>query len=202
MSMWAKQKGFTIVELLIVIVVIAILAAITIVAYTGIQQRARNAQTLVAVNAYMKAFAQYAALHSAYPSTGGANYSCLGENNPDDFCWRRTGTPPSADAMDENPTLNAELRTVMGTLPDTNPTLVGGRNGIMFTNHGSSGVTLDGVQHRYFIMYILEGTGTQCTAGQPLSGNWATFTSAVPASGITNTLSGGSECWVALPNPA
>ena len=35
-----KQHGFTIVELLIVIVVIAILAAITIVAYNGIQQSA------------------------------------------------------------------------------------------------------------------------------------------------------------------
>ena len=37
------KRGFTIVELLIVIVVIAILAAITIVAYNGIQQRARAA---------------------------------------------------------------------------------------------------------------------------------------------------------------
>jgi prepilin-type N-terminal cleavage/methylation domain-containing protein len=37
-----KQTGFTIVELLIVIVVIGILAAITIVAYNGIQQRART----------------------------------------------------------------------------------------------------------------------------------------------------------------
>lgn len=36
-----KQPGFTIVELLIVIVVIGILAAITIVAYNGIQDRAR-----------------------------------------------------------------------------------------------------------------------------------------------------------------
>jgi prepilin-type N-terminal cleavage/methylation domain-containing protein len=36
-----KQTGFTIVELLIVIVVIGILAAITIVAYNGIQDRAR-----------------------------------------------------------------------------------------------------------------------------------------------------------------
>lgn len=36
-----KRRGFTIVELLIVIVVIAILAAITIVAYNGIQQRSR-----------------------------------------------------------------------------------------------------------------------------------------------------------------
>ena len=37
------QAGFTIVELLIVIVIIAILAAISIVAYSGIQTRARAA---------------------------------------------------------------------------------------------------------------------------------------------------------------
>lgn len=37
-------RGFTIVELLIVIVVIAILAAITIVTFNGIQERARIAQ--------------------------------------------------------------------------------------------------------------------------------------------------------------
>ncbi|AHB42069.1 hypothetical protein RAAC3_TM7C00001G0204 [Candidatus Saccharibacteria bacterium RAAC3_TM7_1] len=37
-----KLRGFTIVELLIVVVVIAIMAAITVVAYNGIQQRARD----------------------------------------------------------------------------------------------------------------------------------------------------------------
>ena len=44
--MWAKNKqnsnGFTIVELLIVIVVIGILAAITIVAFNGVQARATD----------------------------------------------------------------------------------------------------------------------------------------------------------------
>jgi prepilin-type N-terminal cleavage/methylation domain-containing protein len=40
--MRTSRNGFTIVELLIVIVVIGILAAITIVAYNGIQQRARD----------------------------------------------------------------------------------------------------------------------------------------------------------------
>lgn len=37
-----RKRGFTIVELMIVIVVIAILAAITVVAYTGIQNRAHD----------------------------------------------------------------------------------------------------------------------------------------------------------------
>ena len=40
--MRTSKSGFTIVELLIVIVVIAILAAISIVAYNGIQARAQN----------------------------------------------------------------------------------------------------------------------------------------------------------------
>lgn len=40
--MTKTKSGFTIVELLIVIVVIGILAAITIVAYNGVQQRARD----------------------------------------------------------------------------------------------------------------------------------------------------------------
>ena len=44
-SMYQKRSSaFTIVELLIVIVVIAILAAITIMAYNGIQSRARDSQ--------------------------------------------------------------------------------------------------------------------------------------------------------------
>ena len=43
-------KGFTIVELLIVIVVIAILAAISIVAYNGIQSRANNTKIVSVTN--------------------------------------------------------------------------------------------------------------------------------------------------------
>lgn len=39
-----QQRGFTIIELLIVIVVIAILATISVVAYNGIQQRSRDAK--------------------------------------------------------------------------------------------------------------------------------------------------------------
>jgi prepilin-type N-terminal cleavage/methylation domain-containing protein len=63
-------KGFTIVELLIVIVIIAILAAITIVAYNGVQNRARLSQYQSDVNIIMKKSETYAALNSGtYPLT-------------------------------------------------------------------------------------------------------------------------------------
>lgn len=54
-----NKKGFTIVELLIVIVVIGILAAITVVAFNGIQSRANNNAKITAVKNYMKLIAGY-----------------------------------------------------------------------------------------------------------------------------------------------
>lgn len=54
-----RHRGFTIVELLIVIVVIAILAAITIVAYNGIQERARISSVSSALSQANKKIAVY-----------------------------------------------------------------------------------------------------------------------------------------------
>lgn len=76
--MWAlknKQPGFTIVELLIVIVVIGILAAITIVAFNGVTTKAENTKTVSGVESYAKLIRSYAAEKGQYPVTG---YACLG----------------------------------------------------------------------------------------------------------------------------
>jgi prepilin-type N-terminal cleavage/methylation domain-containing protein len=69
--MWAKKKqpGFTIVELLIVIVVIAILAAITIVAYNGIQDRANDTSVRADLASIMKSFKLYSVDAGRYPMT-------------------------------------------------------------------------------------------------------------------------------------
>lgn len=65
------NKGFTIVELLIVVVVIAILAAITIVGYNGIQTRARVSTAQSDLVAIQKQFEMYKTTSetSTYPTS-------------------------------------------------------------------------------------------------------------------------------------
>ena len=78
--MWAKkrQSGFTIVELLIVIVVIGILAAITIVAYSGIQSRATDSVNLSNSSAITNAISAYKVDNNGPPiCSGGDGISCL-----------------------------------------------------------------------------------------------------------------------------
>lgn len=65
-----NRKGFTIVELLIVIVVIGILAAITIIAYNGIQTRARDAKRTADISSIQKAVELYKADNGFYPQPG------------------------------------------------------------------------------------------------------------------------------------
>jgi len=69
MKPWAKQAGFTIVELLIVVVVIAILATITIVAYNNTQQRAKNASALSYATTLSKKAQAYQTVNGNYPTT-------------------------------------------------------------------------------------------------------------------------------------
>lgn len=70
--------GFTIVELLIVIVVIAILAAISVAAYTGINQRARDTQRRSDLSQLSKAIKLYQVDHGDYAVAGCGNGSGSG----------------------------------------------------------------------------------------------------------------------------
>lgn len=167
-----QQTGFTIVELLIVIVVIGILAAITIVAYNGIQARAGNAQTIAAVKEYYKGYTAYAIDNGSYPLA--SNY-CHGQGYPSNYCWdNRTYT--------ENTVANDALKKYMGSLPNPSTANVyrnatdGNRRGILFVT-GSH------------LRYQLQGTDTQCG----LSGATRSFTTGE---------STGPECNLPLPNPA
>ena len=65
-----EERGFTIVELLIVIVIIAILAAIVIVAYNGVQNRAKTSAGQSTANSIVKKFEALNAVKGAYYSSG------------------------------------------------------------------------------------------------------------------------------------
>ena len=68
MSLKQKQQGFTIVELLIVIVVIGILALLVITTFTGIQQRARDTERQTDVKAIHGQLEAYYAQNGRYPT--------------------------------------------------------------------------------------------------------------------------------------
>lgn len=68
-----KQKGFTIVELLIVIVVIGILATLVIVTFSGIQQKGRNSQRQTDINAVASHVEAYYAETGTYPTAAMIN---------------------------------------------------------------------------------------------------------------------------------
>ncbi|MBC7512755.1 prepilin-type N-terminal cleavage/methylation domain-containing protein [Candidatus Saccharibacteria bacterium] len=81
---WAlKQNGFTIVELLTVVVIIGILASISLVAYGNVQTRADTSAKVQAMKNWAKVFELYRVTNGAWPNvmTGG-NYYCLGTGFP------------------------------------------------------------------------------------------------------------------------
>lgn len=71
------RYGFTIVELLIVVVVIAVLATVGTVAYAGVQRRARDAKRLSDIQTIDRAIKAYYAVHGDFPNhtTGGFDTS-------------------------------------------------------------------------------------------------------------------------------
>lgn len=72
-----KRHGFTVVELLVVIVVIGILASITIVSYLWLAKDAQVSHTIVSASQYIKSLEIYKSKYGTHPVS--TSYSCLGE---------------------------------------------------------------------------------------------------------------------------
>lgn len=111
-SLLSINRGFTLVELLIVIVVIGILAAITLMAYNGVQQQANNTTTIQGVKSYIKALNYYAMDNGGqYPQVTG----CLGSNYPSGKCLSQSGTAACFGLGSATSTaINTALQPYMG----------------------------------------------------------------------------------------
>jgi len=86
-----KLKAFTIVELLVVIVVIGILAAITIVGYTGVSKKAVEASLKSDLSNATKRLEMYKVDYGYYPDSIDSTTHCPSPSDPK-YCLSHSGT--------------------------------------------------------------------------------------------------------------
>lgn len=200
-----KAKGFTIVELLIVILVIGILAAVTLVAYSAVQQRSHNAKTAQAVREYLNALTEFYGENGRYPSPAkdgtsttpaGYNGQCLGNDYASNVCWN--------SSYAENSTMNNLLSSILGSaLPM--PYISGSSSGILYlwmeNQSANTYWTVDG-KPTDWLVYSMEGSGA-CPVG-PVAYYGITYTGGTanpwmfsvqpPSTGQTTP----GTCWIPL----
>ncbi len=156
-----RDKGFTIVELLIVITIIGVLAVLVIISYNNIQIRAKNTQRIVAAKEWQKLLNAYINQEGKYPLSAGA--ACLGDGyptdwdaNPDQDCHRK-GLIRHVSVG-----LNTELKKIAAKLPDfpKDPVvLTGGDLGLGLSYQIG---TVDGDTNRLMINFWLDGLNQSC----------------------------------------
>lgn len=142
-----RASGYTIVELLVMIVVITILASISLVSYQSITQRANNAAIVNTASQSLRLVQTYIAMSGAYPFTGTTASMCI---TSDVGCG--TGN------ITANTTFDTNMATV-GTLPRRVP-VAGATRGIWYSYTPT--LTFNGVTQPAILTYFLSGQNQQC----------------------------------------
>ena len=164
---YSSTIGFTIVELLVVIVVIGILATITIVSYTGIQQKAVVASLTSDLDNASKQLKLYQIDHSVYPTSLNAsncpldslgvvdNTYCLKLSSGNTFLYssNNNSTPQTFSLYAINTNTNTKYRTTN----DLTPTL--------YTPVVATGGTITNIGGYRIHTFTTSGTFTVTNAG-------------------------------------
>ncbi len=187
-----SAKGFTIVELLIVIVIIGILAAISIVTYNGVQQRARNTAIISAVNQTMNSIQAYIAQEDDYPIKLNVNMCITTESG----CKHANGSDITG-----NSTLTANLSKI-SKAPLSVP-ISGAGSGIFY--HYTPTRIYNDESRPVMLIYWLHGKNQKCGIDGVMNkgGDSSTGEATTPPNGYTNGNhpAGRTLCYISIPGP-
>lgn len=165
--------GFTIVELLIVIVVIAILAAVTIVTYSGVTQRADNVRRIEAARQMQTLLRLYVTLYGHSPLIDGSGNPISGsfcltvDNVCSNYNGDMIGTGSFSPATD-NSVLMSELRKVGTPIQRVDAPAVTKGSGTVYHYNGLdfdsyyAPRTYNGKSAPALMMYWLNGEKQKC----------------------------------------
>ena len=158
---------------MVVVVVIAILAAITIVSYNGITKKAEQTAVLTQVDFYEKTMRMYYETYGDWPQMPALNSNfraCLGENYPENMtmasntCYVVSGNTVLASVV---PALNTSLAEFSQSLPKANAREISFSDGIRF--RGVMYVASHYVQPtgKVAMLYYTPDGNNECGRGAP-----------------------------------
>lgn len=168
-----QLRGFTIVELLIVIVIIGILAGLVISTFTGIQARARNTSRINSVQKTKKLLMAYTAQYdfatiqaAVQPPSGGSAVSvCIG-NGYQNVLSSGTGCSQSTFGNAQSSTALDALLKPLGNynmgFPVLNTSGLAQSSPVLSVYPPDTPTRLDGQPFLGEIVYMLEGNNLDC----------------------------------------
>jgi len=199
----AKPRGFTIVELLIVIVVIGILAAITIVVYNGIQQRAHNTQTITAAKQWKQLISLYIVQNGGYAALRSGGHYCLGSGYPTDWDINSDEDCLKSNSIKHTSAAVNALLAGIGSPPALTPIISSGGVSYMGVSLRQSDIldpTGQNEANYPTLWYYLDGTNQDCVLRPLIKVISGGITIDPTATSTTNDATT-TVCRVALPDP-
>ena len=160
----SSQKGFTLLELLIVIAIIGVLSAVAIMAMDDSKRKSRNSAVISQMYEYQKSLELYFTDAGTYPRTNLARTHkyCVGEGQTaGQRCMGNvtTGYSPAATAPIESAFLTRMTRL---------PRIKQSRGGYDYSSPAYSGCVGSGTANttcgggQYSIWFLMEGTNESC----------------------------------------